>query len=601
MKLSKGWLVRRRVADLAGVLGLVVACAVVPLVVRAHFVPVSAETMSFWTGEALNVDFFSHLKAQLIIACGVACLVGLLLAPAWRAGAWRYYLGIGVLAVCLVASTWWSDHRALAVWGYPGRYEGALVWGAYLLLFLTALNRVRQPNLIRLLLVAVTGSAAVIAILGLAQYVGHDLMDTDLGRRLLVPAHSPYAGQGAPAFGSQPFTITATLYNPNYVGSYAAMVAPMCLGLYLFAERRAVRAGLLVLTGMLFLLLLGSQSRGGLLAAAVATTLVLAAAWRAGRGCLRRLWPLAAALVVCAAFANWASGGLVVREVGALREDLMALAAPPPPGLMVTRIVAAGDTISFETTRESLWVRQQDGRLEFRDGGHVLRVRPAGGAGELRFLNRRYHGYRVQVWPDNRLAIQRDGLPEFQFRWLVDGFHLLDSRGVAVPAELAQEWRVGVRGGLGSGRIFIWSRTWPLLRTRWWRGDGPDTFAAHFPQHDLVQKANVYGRLDLVVDKPHNAYLQTAVNTGVLSLLGLLVVLMGQLACGVRLYLRRPARGPLAGAGVGLFGAAAGYAVAALFNDSVVSVAPVFWTLLGLGAAVNLAGGAANKGPIAGR
>jgi O-antigen ligase len=128
-----------------------------------------------------------------------------------------------------------------------------------------------------------------------------------------------------------------------------------------------------------------------------------------------------------------------------------------------------------------------------------------------------------------------------------------------------------------------------LLRGRLWRGDGPDTFAAHFPQDDLVPKANAFGRLDLIVDKPHSLYLQMAVNTGLVSLLGLLLVLGHYLATGARLYLAYPAQGPLAGAGASLLAAAAGYAVAALFNDSVVSVAPVFWTLLGLGLAVNLA------------
>lgn len=588
---------------MAGLLALAVACGVVPLVVRAHFVPVAPETAALWTGEALNVDFYSHQKAQLIIACGAVCLLAALVAPAWRGrGAWPYYLGGGVLAVGLFASTGWSDHRALAVWGYPGRYEGALVWGAYLLLALTAMNRVRREGQVRLLLLAVSVSAMVVAILGLAQFVGHDLLDTDWGRRLLVPADSPYAGQGVPAFGNRPFTITSTLYNPNYVGSYAAMVAPLSLGLYLFAERRAARAALLLLTGGLCLTLLGSQSRGGLLAAAVAMALVALAAWRAGGARVRRLWLLAAVLVACAAGANWASGGMVVREVAALGADLKALAAPPPPEVFVTRIAVAGDTIDFETTREWLRIHQHGGRLEFRDGAgaHLLRVRSGGGAGEFRLLNRRYHAYRVLVSPDNRLAVQRDGLPEFRFRWAADGFHLLNSRGEPVPADLAQTWPADARGRLGSGRLFIWARTLPLLRNRGWRGDGPDTFAAHFPQDALVQKANVYGRLDLVVDKPHNAYLQVAVQTGVMSLLGLLVVMGCHLASGARLYLARPARGPLAGAGVGLFGAVSGYAVAALFNDSVVSVAPVFWTLLGLGIAVNQAVSAMEDGPTAG-
>ena len=40
--------------------------------------------------------------------------------------------------------------------------------------------------------------------------------------------------------------------------------------------------------------------------------------------------------------------------------------------------------------------------------------------------------------------------------------------------------------------------------------------------------------------------------------------------------------------GVAILAAVLGYAVAGLFNDSVVSVAPVFWVLLGIGISINL-------------
>jgi len=40
--------------------------------------------------------------------------------------------------------------------------------------------------------------------------------------------------------------------------------------------------------------------------------------------------------------------------------------------------------------------------------------------------------------------------------------------------------------------------------------------------------------------------------------------------------------------GVGIMVAFVGYAISGLFNDSVVSVAPVFWILLGMGISINL-------------
>ncbi len=73
-----------------------------------------------------------------------------------------------------------------------------------------------------------------------------------------------------------------------------------------------------------------------------------------------------------------------------------------------------------------------------------------------------------------------------------------------------------------SGRAFIWSRTLPLLMDNIFLGTGPDTFLLAFPNDDFVALSNSgYG--DELITKPHNMYLQTAVQTGVLSLICFLV------------------------------------------------------------------------------
>jgi len=175
-------------------------------------------------------------------------------------------------------------------------------------------------------------------------------------------------------------------------------------------------------------------------------------------------------------------------------------------------------------------------------------------------------------------------------------------------------------------RGWIWSRTLPMLGNTLFVGYGPDTFATYFPQDDLAWKINLYGAPNIVVDKPHNWYLQTAVNTGVVSLLLLVWLLAAFVFDALRVWLRKPVRGmaalfgsPVAGdpaallpegaardaitasdgptavfvAGpetdgrrillMGILCGVIGYAIAGMFNDSVVSVAPLFWTVFGLG------------------
>jgi len=134
-------------------------------------------------------------------------------------------------------------------------------------------------------------------------------------------------------------------------------------------------------------------------------------------------------------------------------------------------------------------------------------------------------------------------------------------------------------------------------------GRGPDTFALHFPQDELIAKVNIYGQTSVVIDKPHSLYLQTAIQTGVVSLLALLWLFAVYVRQSCQLYVWSEAPLPHVALGAPLFAAFCGYAVAAIFNDSVISVAPVFWVVLGLGIAVNRSANAVRDhaaGPPAG-
>jgi len=102
-----------------------------------------------------------------------------------------------------------------------------------------------------------------------------------------------------------------------------------------------------------------------------------------------------------------------------------------------------------------------------------------------------------------------------------------------------------------------------------------------------VGKYQVYGTTNMIVDKAHKMFLQTAVNTGVVSAV-LLVVLFGWYpVVGTRLYVIGGPTSVSGVVGVARLVGVAGYLAAGLINDSVVSVALVFWVLFGVGLRAN--------------
>lgn len=129
-------------------------------------------------------------------------------------------------------------------------------------------------------------------------------------------------------------------------------------------------------------------------------------------------------------------------------------------------------------------------------------------------------------------------------------------------------------GMVGSNRGLIYLGTIPLLDDSLLLGSGPDTFGEVFDQdwYDSFTQKD-----DIIVDKAHNEYLNMWVTLGLPFLLAYLAFVGFHLR-GVRK--RDDALGYVLHYGV------LGYLLQAVFNISVVTVAPLYWILLGMYGAV---------------
>lgn len=129
----------------------------------------------------------------------------------------------------------------------------------------------------------------------------------------------------------------------------------------------------------------------------------------------------------------------------------------------------------------------------------------------------------------------------------------------------------------GSQRVFIWSRTMNYLFDRPILGSGPDTFDRVF-QMSSEEAEFHFGSKIAYVDKAHNEYLQIAITLGLPALFAYLIFLF-MVAFKSISFIRK---GNCSKYTICLFFGFLAYITQAFFNISVVSVAPVFWSLLGL-------------------
>ena len=135
-------------------------------------------------------------------------------------------------------------------------------------------------------------------------------------------------------------------------------------------------------------------------------------------------------------------------------------------------------------------------------------------------------------------------------------------------------------------RGYIWSRTFPMLKSAALIGVGADNFVYEFPNNDYVGKVNSEFNAQLIT-KPHNMYLQIWTQDGMFACLALIALYVMLVIVTWKNCMNAEKKTWIHKTAMAIFCGASGYMVVGLANDSSVCVAPLFWILMGLGFAVN--------------
>jgi len=585
----------------------VVAVGLVPLIVRAQIVNTSADEMAMFIMEAQVVDFFAFAKAFVLMAATMLAVLAYVFIYVGKSNVLddlrklvTFEKGkileslhiklVLLMGLIFVLSAMFSNYRSTVIWGFFQRYEGLVVLLCYIVVFFAAISFCQTRFKTTLMLGIVSATSLVVGMIAAFQYFGHDFFLTPMGARVVYgPMYQAGMQLGAV------FTMAySTLYNPNYLGQFAVLVIPVFVfAVVAFGWRSKFSYALAALSGLMVLALLGSRSSGALLAlsAAVGFALVVVAAYFVRKGLTK------ATLV----------------GLGATFAAVIVIAMLPPVSYNITRMV---DRFTTGTNVAAFFFRG----LEIGDGfaaidtlhGELrLQLNEAGTGVELAF-----EGVTIEpdeIWAPHEGSPLREAMysvPDIgqvslatsgniilltarnmTFNFAVsaeEGFFVLSQAGDVLDISQPVP-SIGFEGRetFGTSRGYIWSRTLPIVLSAPLLGYGPDAFTFAFPQNDVIGKLSFFGEPYIMVDKPHNMYLQFAVNTGAVSML----ILVGLLALfGLRtiwkvftdeeqdnftLYLRL-------GLLVGIFA----FAVSGLSTDSNVNTATVFWGLLGMGYAM---------------
>jgi hypothetical protein len=364
----------------------------------------------------------------------------------------------------------------------------------------------------------------------------------------------------------------------------------MSIVLYLNAEEKRSRIGFYLFFLLMIATWLGSNSRAGYLGVSFGL-IMLAILFRKNiRRDYRKILAMFGGLILVVIVMNFASDGRTFSQFSRLNpaNEEVRLEQISEKEVRIEDIVINGNIVNIKTENDLLTIDSSNNNLLFLDElGDVLEV-TIGNDTEITINDPTYDHYGIVLDRDNRLLTIDSYGKTIPLYYTPDGFRMIGpGKSLIIPSKPEYVEFFEGREKFASSRGYIWSRSIPMLKETIVLGYGPDTYTIEFPQDDVVGKLNSFSSYRTVVDKPHNMYLQIGINTGVISLLAMLSVFMIYLVDSLRILYRKKIESYMDYIGLGLFIGVASYLVAAMFNDQIISVAPLFYGVLGLGMAVN--------------
>ena len=493
---------------------------------------------------------------------------------------------MGIFALFSLLSALFSEYKGFAFGGSFEQFENVFVLMGYALIVYYIFLIVESEDEVRYILYVLTFSTMALGIIGTLQTLGYDVLASEFVKNLILPAGTEAEVQTKTSAN----TAVMTLYNPNYVGVYVAMLFPLFAVLVLFSKKWKEQLAYSLTLVLLLISLYGSGSKAAFLVIAVEMLVLLVFMRRP----ILKFWylviPAATALVAVFLLVNQARDNVYIDRIQqALKMHKTEYA------LESIETKDDGVHIVYEGNELIVMFAQKDeGSFSFEflnsEGERIAASMKEDGF-TYRLDDPRFEGFEIGLTMyDNMIC----------FGVLIDGhtwrftnqyddsgsYYYLTEKGKFDKLTMAEQVLFNDYERVLSGRGYIWSVTIPLLKKYFVLGSGADTFVTAFPQQDYLRLWR-NGFSEQIMSKPHSLYLQVGVQDGVIALLGMMGFFVIYLLQSVRLYIASKFESFYEQAGVAVMLAVLGFAVMGISNDSSMTVSPIFWAIAGLGVYLN--------------
>lgn len=529
-------------------LPILLVLGAVPFVIRLRIYDCGLSGYDWYSQDGTTYDFYCVARSHFfVILSAVMLLVLAFRLPLYKEKTkdCKLFIPLAVYSLFVLLSTAFSADGKLSLQGMPFSGETVFVLLGYIVVCFYTYQLLEKKRDFTLLHTVFLVVLVLMAVLGWCQMFGIDLLNFEWVQKLVMNKEEQelFLGKLGDVFSAH--YVYLTLFNPNYGGQFLAMAECYIMTFCLLEKKGRKKA----LYGILFLALLlplwFTYARGALVSLiAGLLVLVLYVGSRAEKKQRLLLAGGIGGLVAVVLFADALTGFHFLGRVIDQKENF------PLSGITTGEQV----TITYDGEERIIDdLAEGESRTVTLDGTDWTFVRPGG-------------VYYYQNAYDRLVSLRK--IPA------------ADLKGLEY---------------LGSARGYIWSRILPKLPQHILVGSGPDTFIITFPQDDYVGKAN-YGHNPMrLIEKAHNGYLMIWLQTGLVSLLSLLVFVFffyrhmaagikaaGQMTTGGKQERALPLKLQLAATAL-----VTAYLVGLLFNDSTLFTTPLVCIMAGMALAAS--------------
>ncbi|HWT76026.1 MAG TPA: O-antigen ligase family protein [Mobilitalea sp.] len=560
----------------------------IPLITRLLIYDPKMSQYPWFPNTTEQFDLFLYYKHWFIIITAVIMIVIITIKAICNHKSLKMipiFIPLIVYAVLTIGSTIFSKYANYSITGSFEQFESVFVLIGYCIITFYSYQFVKtekdMKNIIYFIIVAVL----IMSFIGLTQLVGHDIITSKFGTQLIVPSNYRISGWN---MNFEKGRVYLSLYNPNYVGVYAALMVPILIVVALFIKE--IKIIILSLVGIIGLVvaMIGSKSLTGFICIIVSLLFMILFIWRY---LIKRLYitlPIFILIIISIFVLNNVTDNYMWNKIKyAVFNNKNTY--------NVTSMETNDNNVSLTYKGNKLYVEyilnnnQTANIIPYDANEQQLECSYDEGSNELIVTDTRFSGITIGTGTTAGVFYINVNGKKYNFtNTLGDGtyYYLNENTGkydkmINAPSALFTGYET-----FASGRGYIWSRTIPLIKDYIFLGSGPDTYTLVFPQNDYLNlQNNGYG--GSIMTKPHSLYLQIAVQTGVLSLIAFLVFYGMYFISSICLYIKGRFDTLHSKLGVAIFVGTISYMIAGITNDSCVATAPVFWCLIGIGIAVN--------------